>query len=164
MEGITMKQKELARWLRGIVIFGWLGSALLSALIMPALAREAAEANPEFAYLMWPCLGIFWLGMVPVVIALWHAWRIFGEIGRDNSFCEENAIRLRYISLLALADTILCALSAVFLLICNALHPGIFLMLLLIGVIGLGVFVASAALSYLTWKASALKEENDLTI
>ena len=159
-----MKQKELSRWLRVFVVLGWVGCALLSAVIMPMLARDEAAALPEFAYLRWPCLALFWLGMIPVVIALWHGWRIFGEIGRDNSFCEENARRLRAISLLALGDTVLCALSTVFLLVCNALHPGILLMLILIALVGLGVFVASAALSYLTWKAAILKEENDLTV
>ena len=159
-----MKQKELSRWLRCIVVFGWFCCVLLSAVVLPMLAREAAAQAPDFAYLKWPCLALFWIGMAIVAAALWHAWRIFGEVGRDNSFCVENAKRLRWISLLALADTILCALSAVFLLACGALHPGIFLMLLLIVVIGLGMFAASAALSYLTWKATALKEENDLTV
>lgn len=159
-----MKQKELSRWLRAIVVFGWVCCALLSAVVMPLLAREAAVEAPDFAYLRWPCLVIFWIGMVPVALALWHAWGIFTEIGRDNSFCEENARRLRAISLLALADTLLCGLSAIILFVCGALHPGIFLLLVLIAVIGLGMFVASAALSHLTWKAVALKEENDLTI
>ena len=54
--------------------------------------------------------------------------------------------------------------TAIFLLVCNALHPGVLLLLLLITLIGLGLFAASAALSYLTWKAAALKAENDLTI
>ena len=159
-----MKQRELSRWLRGIVVFGWFCCVLLSAVIVPMLAREAAADAPEFSYLMWPCLGLFWLGMILVICALWHAWKIFVQIGRDNSFCEENARRLRVISLLALADTILCAVAAVLLLICGALHPGILVLLILAAVIGLGFFVASAALSYLTWKAAALKEENDLTV
>ena len=159
-----MKQKELSRWLRVFVVFGWAACVLLSAVIMPTVARDTAMDWPEFAHLRWPCLALFWLGMVPVVIALWHGWKIFGQIGRDNSFCEENARRLRMISLLALGDTLLCVIGAVFLLICSALHPSILLALILIALIGLGVFVASAALSYLTWKAAILKEENDLTV
>lgn len=159
-----MKQKELSRWLRAIVVLGWIGCGLLSVVILPVLARDAALDLPEFAHLRWPCLGICWLGMVPVVLALWHAWRIFTEIGRDNSFCVENARRLRCISLLALADCLLCAVSAIFLLASSALHPGILLLLMIAAVIGLGIFAASAALSHLTLKAAVLQDENDLTI
>ena len=159
-----MKQKELARWLRVVVIIGWGTCALLSVFIAPELARDAAEGVPDLAYLMWPCLAIFWIGMVPIALALWHGWKIFGEIGRDNSFCRENARRLRIISLLALADTVLCLLSIVLLFVLNALHPGVFLLMLFIAVVGAGITAAAAALSHLTLKAALLQDENDLTI
>lgn len=159
-----MKQKELSRWLRVVVVIGWIACALLSVVVVPKLATDAATDWPEYAYLAMPCLAIFWLGMVPVVLALWYAWRIFGEIGRDNSFCRENARRLRVISWLALADTVLCVVSMIALLLLNALHPGIFLLMLLIAVIGAGLTVAAAALSHLTLKAAILQEDSDLTI
>ena len=159
-----MKQKEFSRWLRAVVVIGWIAIALLSFLVVPKLATDAAIDLPEFAYLAMPCLAIFWIGMVPVALALWYAWRIFGEIGRDNSFCRENARRLRIISWLALTDTILCVLSMVALLVLNALHPSIFLLMLLIAVIGAGLTVAAAALSHLTLKAALLQEESDLTV
>ncbi len=159
-----MKQKELSRWLRVVVIIGWCTCALLSVFVAPKLAQDAALDIPELAYLEWPCLAIFWLGMAPIVIALWHSWQIFGEIGRDNSFCRENARRLRIISGLALADTVLCLLSIVLLLLLNALHPGVFLLMLLIAVVGAGITAAAAALSHLTLKAAILQDENDLTI
>ena len=159
-----MRQKELSRWLRCVVVIGWIACLLLAGVVVPKLAADAAVDLPEFAYLAMPCLAIFWLGMIPVILALWYAWRIFGEIGRDNSFCRENARRLRIISWLALADTILCVLSMIALLLLNALHPGVFLLMLLIAVIGAGLAVAAAALSHLTLKAALLQEENDLTV
>ncbi len=159
-----MKQKELSRWLRVVVVIGWVACALLSVVVMPKLATDAAMDLPEFSHLAMPCLAIFWLGMVPVVLALWYAWRIFGEIGRDNSFCKENARRLRIISGLALADTMLCIVSILVLLFLGALHPSIFLLMLLIAVIGAGLTVAAAALSHLTLKAAILQEDSDLTI
>lgn len=159
-----MKQKELSRWLRVVVVIGWIACLLLSVVVVPKLATDAALDLPEFAYLAMPCLAIFWLGMIPVILALWYAWKIFGEIGRDNSFCRENARRLRVISWLALADTVLCVLSMVVLIVLNALHPAVFLLMLLIAVIGAGLAVAAAALSHLTLKAALLQEENDLTV
>ena len=159
-----MKQKELSRWLRVVVVIGWIACLLLSVWIMPALARESAEGIPELAYLEWPCLAVFWLGMVPVILALWFGWKIFVEIGRDNSFCRDNARRLHIISALALADTLLCLLSMIILILLNALHPGIFLLMLFIAVAGAGVTAAAAVLSHLTLKAVNLQDENELTI
>lgn len=159
-----MKQKELALWLRAVVVIGWIACALLAFPIAPKLAHDAVTDIPELAYLAWPCLALFWLGLIVVAIALWYGWRIFGEIGRDNSFCRENARRLRVISWLALTDTLLCIVAILALLLLHALHPGVFLLMLLIAVIGAGLTVAAAALSHLTLKAAAIKDENDLTI
>lgn len=159
-----MKQKELSRWLRIVVIIGWCACALLAYPVVPKLAQDAAIDIPELAYLAWPCLAFFWLGIIVVAIALWYGWRIFGEIGRDNSFCRENARRLTVISRLALIDTVLCILAIVVLLVLGALHPGILLLMLLVAVVGAGVTAAAAALSHLTLKAVLLQEENDLTV
>lgn len=159
-----MKQKELARWLRLVVVIGWCTCALLAWPIAPKLARDAAADVPEFAYLAWPCLAFLWLGLIVVAAALWFAWRIFGEIGRDNSFCRQNARRLTVISRLALADTVLCILAIVLLILLGAMHPGILLLMILIAVVGAGITAAAAALSHLTLKAALLQEENDLTV
>lgn len=159
-----MPQKELSRWLRIVVIIGWCACALLAYPVAPKLAQDAAEIAPEFAHLVWPCLAFFWIGIIVVAIALWYGWLIFGEIGRDNSFCRENAHRLRIISRLALMDTVLCILAIVLLLTLGALHPGVLLLAVLLAVVGAGITVAAAALSHLTLKASAMQEENDLTV
>ena len=159
-----MSQKELSRWLRAVVIVGWLGCLLMAIWMMPGLAQDSETAFPEFAYLKWPCLIFFWCALVPVAAALWFAYKIFAEIGRDNSFCRENAIRLRIISRLALADTVACLAAMAALLVLNALHPGVFLLMLAVIVAGAAVTVAAAALSHLTLKAANLQDENDLTI
>ncbi len=159
-----MKQKELSRWLRFAVIIGWVTCALLIWPVAPKLAQDAATDVPELAYLAWPCLAFFWLGLIVVAVALVYAWLIFGEIGRDNSFCRKNAHRLKVISRLALVDTVLCVLAIVLLILLNAMHPGVFLLMLLIAVVGAGMTAAAAALSHLTLKAALLQEENDLTV
>ena len=163
-EVLNMTQKELSRWLRAVVIVGWCGCALMAAWVMPQLAEDVAWEFPELAFLKWPCLVFFWLALAPVVAALAYAYRIFTEIGRDNSFCRENALRLRIISRLALADTVWCMAAMIALLILNVLHPGVFLLMLAVIVFGAAVAVAAAALSHLTLKAASLQDENDLTI
>ncbi len=120
--------------------------------------------EPTLAWLQWPGLICFWAVMVPVVLALWHSLKIFGEIGRDNSFCLENARRLKIISRLALGDTVVCLAGLMFLLCLGAMPPGLFLLLLAVIGMGAAMAVAAAALSHLTRKAAAIQDENDLTI
>ena len=159
-----MSQKELSRWLRAVVIVCWCGCALLGLLLVPALAAETAELNPELAYLKWPCLIFFWCALAVVIAALAYAYRIFAEIGRDNSFCITNARRLRIISHLALGDTVAWLVFMVVLTILAPMHPVVFLLMLAVLIAGTAVAVAAAALSHLTLKAASLQDENDLTI
>lgn len=159
-----MKQAELSRWLKIIVIVAALSCLALCIFIVPQLGRAAVRHYPEYSGYYLPCLIFFWVSALPVFAALIKAWEIFREIGKDNSFCAQNAARLRVISIMALADTIYYIIGAVVLAALNMLHPA--LMIILIGVlfIGFTVMTASAALSHLTQKAASLKDENDLTI
>jgi hypothetical protein len=109
--------------------------------------------------------GLISSGDAPAVIAsLVLAWRIFAEIGRDNSFCEKNALRLRGISRLALLDTVLYILFAVVQACLGQLHPEFIPMYLAVIFVGAAMTITTAALSHLTRKAADLKSENDLTI
>lgn len=159
-----MKQSELSKWLKIIVVVAAVCCIVLGAFLIPELGREEAVATPDLAYLFWPCLIFFWITDIIVLAALWQAWQIFTEIGRDNSFCAENAGRLRNISRLAAADSILYAVFAVVLVALNAMHPGVLLIFAGLVLVGLAVAIAAAALSHLTQKAASLKDENDLTI
>lgn len=158
------KQQRLARCLRALTILGWCGCGVLAFFVAPVTAEESAWMEPTLAWLQWPGLICFWAAMIPVVLALWHAWKIFGEIGRDNSFCLENARRLKIISRLALGDTVACLVGLVLLLCLGAMPPGLFLLLLAVIGMGAAIAVAAAALSHLTRKAAAIQDENDLTI
>lgn len=159
-----MKQTELARWLKLIVITAAVCCAALGGVLVPYIGLEEARATPDLAWLFWPCLAFFWLTELVVLAALYQAWRIFTEIGRDNSFCAENAARLRTVSRLAIADSVLYALGAVVLVCLNAMNPGVLLVFAGIVLVGLAIAAAAAALSHLTQKAASIKDENDLTI
>ena len=159
-----MKQKELSRWLRAIVVVCWVLCAVMGFLVAPWVFRQIAEADPARAWLTWPRLIVFWVALIPVVAALGLGWRIFAEIGRDNSFCLENARRLKIISYLAAGDTLLTLVYSVVLLPMNALYPAQMLLHLAIMFVGVAVAVAAAALSHLTRKAAVIQDENELTI
>ncbi len=159
-----MKQKELSVWLRVVVVLIGAAVLFLGAVFLPALGRDAAEMNPEVEYLFWPCLLFLWATLLPVLASLVLAWLIFAEIGRDNSFCMENARRLRAISILALIDTLLYIVWIVALGMLNVLHPSVLIGSVCIVFMGVGFTVGAAALSHLAQKAASLKDENDLVI
>ncbi len=159
-----MQQKELSRWLQAIVIVCWVLCAVMGFLVAPWVFRQIAEADPARAWLTPARLIVFWVALVPVITALGLGFRIFGEIGRDNSFCPENARRLKIISYLAAGDTFLVLLYSLVLLPMNALYPAQMLLHLGIIFVGVAVTVAAAALSHLTHKAAVLQDESELTI
>ena len=173
-----MGQKELSLLLKIVVAVAAVFLLLVCALFVPLLGHEViwyfeAETTgivAEVARLLGSrTVGIgvevfVWLTAVPGFIALFLAWKIFAEIGRNNSFCTENAKRLRLISRLALLDTVLYMALAVVMFSFGLIHPSVLLVLTAVILFGSAMTIAGAALSHLTQKAADMKADNDLTI
>jgi len=159
-----MKQKELSVWLRVIVILLGLAVLFFAVIVAPEQGDEIIRQNPGPERMLLPCLLFVWVSALPVFAALVLAWLIFAAIGRDNSFCMANALRLRAISILAFADTAFYILGAFVLGLMKLLHPSILIMVICIVFMGLAIAVGTAALSHLTKKAADMKAENDLVI
>ena len=162
-ELVSMKQKELARWMKGIVVLGFLCVLFLDAIWVPELGRDLAWNTPNLKVMFWPCLIYFWISTIPVMVFM-ALVQMATEIGRDNSFCMKNALRLRTCSLLAAADTVYYIIGGVVLLSMNLLHIGIAIIGLGVCAVGAAISVLCAALSHLTRKAADMRSENDLTI
>lgn len=160
-----MKQKELAAALKGIVLLCLLAGVMLCGLLIPSFGRSIAFDNPEVAWMFWPCLIGLWITCLPVLAALGLVWRIATEIGRDNSFCRENAQRLKIICCLAMADTAVYLIGAViFFFLFRGLPPFLLWCFLAVIFVGVAIAVVSAVLSHLIQKAADLKADQDLTI
>ncbi len=161
---LTVKQKELSIWLRVVLGVSAAFILFLSLLLMPKLGQHAVENYPELGYLYWPCLVFFWVTAALVLVFLALVWKIAVEIGRDNSFCYENAKRLRICSNLALCDVILYLIGGCVLGAMNLLQPSLIIAGVVICSIGAAIAVCCAALSHLTRKAADMQSENDLTV
>ena len=173
-----MAQKELSLLLKVVVAVVAVFLLLVCALFVPLLGHEVTwffdSETTGIAAEVTRLLGsravgigtevFIWLTAIPGFIALFLAWRIFAEIGRNNSFCTENAKRLRLISRLALVDTVLYMARAVALFTFGLMHPSVLLVLAAVILFGTAMTVAGAALSHLTQKAADMKADNDLTI
>ena len=132
------------------------------AAIFPSRIREIGLEEPELAWLVTPGIIAISLSAVPIAIALVLFWKICTEIGRDNSFCHQNARWLSGIGVCALIDTGYCAIGTVTLEIIAG--SPIWLLGTAVCMVGLAIALAAFLLSHLVLKAADMKDENDLTI
>lgn len=167
-----MGQKELSLLLRAVVALLAVFLACAIIFFLPPLTREVELfcLDRGMSELLASTLGgcafpaVIALSAVPCFAALWLAFAIFTEIGKNNSFCDKNAKRLCAISHLALLDTAVYILLAVALCLLGMGHPSVVLVLGAVVLFGISMTVACAALSHLTQKAADLKTDSDLTI
>lgn len=162
--GTTMNQKNLSTWLKGILIGAAICGLIVYAGILPFCSYEIVRTNPSYSGYFYPWMIFLWITAIPCYMALVYGWRIFTEIGRDNSFSYENAESLKQISRLALLDTVYFFIGNLIFLFLQMSHPGVVLLSLLVDFVGIAVTIVCAALSHLVYNAAALKEEQSLTI
>lgn len=159
-----MSQKSLSKWLKSIIAGMAACGAIIYLYLVPIWGKDLAEANPELAYCYIPWLVVILISAIPCYWVLYFGWKISTEIGKDNSFSEENASYLKNISILAALDSAYFFTANLVLMILGMNHPGLFLISLLVVFVGIAITVAAAALSHLVKKAADIKKENELTI
>ena len=159
-----MEQKALAKWLKFILIGVGICGLIVYFFVAPSYGRSLVLQYPEFSNRFWPWLIFLWASGIPCYAVLIFGWKIAANIGRDQSFTNENAGYLKWISWLAAGDGIFFFAGNIALLLADKSHPGVALFSLLVIFAGVAVAVAAAALSHLVKKAAALQEQSDLTI
>lgn len=159
-----MKQDAFAKYLKGLVIAMAVLGILLCVFFAPGFGKDIVKANPHLAYLYYPSLLFVYFTTIPVYISLWKAWKIFCNIGKNNSFCFENALGLKHISYLSSVDAFLYVAAAMVLLSMDALGWNALIFIVVIVFMGIAIAIVCSSLSHLVDKAATLKEENDLTI
>jgi MFS family permease len=159
-----MDMKKLARVLQLALI----GAAVLGAAVffwaVPMLGQEIAVMNPEYAVAYWPWQIFLWLCAVPCFLSLVPGWHVFGRLANKNAFCRENGEDMKTIARLAFFDTILFVVGNAVMAGFGWHHPGYMLMALVICGCGALIGVVAQVLGMLVLEATAMREENDLTI
>ena len=159
-----MKQKYLAKWLKLItIVVGVIGILIYFAAI-PILGGDTFNVFPELDFVFWPWIILIWLTSIPFYIALVLFYMICNEIEKDNSFSEKNARLLKYVSLLAICDTVFFFTGNVVYTLLGINRLMIILLSLFVVFVGIVIGVLTASLSHLVLNASELKKENELTI
>ncbi|MGE6752847.1 DUF2975 domain-containing protein [Rossellomorea sp. NPDC071047] len=136
---------------------------ILCVVWLPTMAKHSADLFPEFAYLKWPILVGLYLTAVPFNLALYQAFKLLKCI-EENAFSAKAIESLHRIKLYALLITAIYVSGIVFLLIQNALHPGIAMVGIIISFASVTISIFAAVLQELLRNALKLKAENDFTV
>ncbi|MBQ3879459.1 MAG: DUF2975 domain-containing protein [Oscillospiraceae bacterium] len=169
-----MSQKQCANLLKVVLIAAAIAVTFVYFYLAPMVAKTFLALVPAYAFAYWPWLGFVLISCIPVYIALVEVWAIFTRIGRDRSFCPENADSMRAVAILAGAEALylllgfggmwIWSMHNGFLRGLFQTHPGIFFIFVFLAFAAGMVCALCAALTMLIRKANRLQEENDLTI
>ncbi|WHY87191.1 DUF2975 domain-containing protein [Neobacillus novalis] len=151
-------------WLKGTIFVIGIITLVVSIFFLPGLAKEAAEMNPEYAYLRFPVLVGLYATEIPFFFALYQALKLLNYIERDLAFSELAVFSLGFIKKCAFTIIILYVIGIFMLAIQNALHPGIAIIGIVIVFATLVISLFTAILQELLRSAIELKSENDLTV
>ena len=137
---------------------------LAAFVLLPTLASAMLEEYPAYQKWYWPGLVYCWIVLLPGFAGLWEFWKICVQIGRDDSFSQENARSLFRICLLALTMAALLVAGVATLCLLGMGLPALLIAMLGFAAACALVALLANALSQLVRRAAAIKSENDLTI
>ncbi len=137
---------------------------LLCVFWLPYMARISAEQNPEYAYLRYPVLYGLYITTIPFYLGIFHTFKLLNLISKNTAFTEEACESLRYINRYTVIEIILYFIGMVFLAFNKALHPGIFILGVVIMFACFIISVFALVLKALLSKVIEIKNENDYTI
>ena len=140
-----MRQKELEKWLKIVII-----AVALCGLVVCAVAI--------------PWIGHVLIAPDPQISDMYLGWRVAVNIGKDRSFSLENARHIKLASKIILFDALYFFVVNVCMWRIYVNHPGVILALVFIVFACVVASVVAAVLSHLVVKAADLQEQSDLTI
>jgi len=159
-----MNMKKLGRMLQLFLCAAFVIGVAVFFVAVPMLGQEMATIYPEYAVAYWPWQIFLWLCGVPCFMSLVPGWRVFGRLAKKNAFCRENGEDMKAIARLAFFDTALFVVGNAVMLAFGWHHPGYLLMAAVVALCGAAIGVVAQVLGMLVLEATAMREENDLTI
>src|SRR6187551_2307539 len=109
-------KRSSTAFLQAVVVLVGLG-ALALLLWEPHLEGRNAHATPFEIYFKDPFLAYAYLASIPFFVALYQAFKVLGDIGRDEASSQAIVKSLRIIKSCALAIVGFVALGEVFILL-----------------------------------------------
>lgn len=157
-----MKQKDIAKWMKGICILLAIMGGVFFGWIVPKLVGAIRSLDIHLLY--WPILIYIWGIGIACYVILYYFWRVCNEVQKDNSFSKENAKAFVTISHITLGMAIYLFFGLIFT-VCVGQNYSVMLVMLICAIlISIIISILAACLSHLIRKAYEMREENELTI
>ncbi len=144
------------RALRAVIVLVIAGLLFVQAVILPLLAVDIQEEEPELSGLRWVVVGILIAGLLAAQVALVCVWRLLTMVRRDTVFSRTAFRDVDVIIGCAGAATLLAFTLGLVLAPGEAVPPGV---VVIIGIAGLdcaGIALLVVVLRALLAKAVAL--------
>jgi len=153
-------------FLKIAVIFLGIPILALCIFVLPILARDAAESNSEFAYVLYGIVIVMYLSAIPYFVALYQAFKLLSYIDKNKAFSEISVKSLKNIRNCAIKISGLHLIGLPFFFIFAQLDdaPGVVLVGMLFIFAPMIIAVFAAVLQKLLQEAITIKSENDLTV
>ena len=140
--------------------------AALSVLLLPRIARDAAQSSIRMAYVIYGILILMYISVVPFFAALYQGFRLLGYIDSNKAFSELSLKSIQKIRSCAAAISIIYLFAMPLFYIVAEIDdaPGVILVGMIFVFAPLTVAVFAAILKKLLKNAIDLKNDNELTI
>lgn len=140
--------------------------AALSVLLLPWIARDAAQSSIRMAYVIYGILILMYISVVPFFAALYQGFRLLGYIDSNKAFSELSLKSIQKIRSCAAAISIIYLFAMPLFYIVAEIDdaPGVILVGMIFVFAQLTVAVFAAILKKLLKNAIDLKNDNELTI
>ena len=140
--------------------------AALSVLLLPWIARDAAQSSIRMAYVIYGILILMYISVVPFFAALYQGFRLLGYIDSNKAFSELSLKSIQKIRSCAAAISIIYLFATPLFYIVAEIDdaPGVILVGMIFVFAPLTVTVFAAILKKLLKNAIDLKNDNELTI
>ena len=140
--------------------------AALSVLLLPWIARDAAQSSIRMAYVIYGILILMYISLVPFFAALYQGFRLLGYIDSNKAFSELSLKSIQKIRSCAAAISIIYLFAMPLFYIVAEIDdaPGVILVGMIFVFAPLTVAVFAAILKKLLKNAIDLKNDNELTI
>ena len=91
----------------------------LCIFVLPILAKDAAESNSEFAYVVYGFVIVMYVSAIPYFVALYQAFKLLSYIDKNKAFSELSVKRFKkYKTLCNHNQWFVCNWTAILLYLC----------------------------------------------
>lgn len=148
------------------LIFIGLPVLALAIYLIVMFASIGNQLNPNYAYIIYSLLVIFYLMLVPFYYAIYQAIKLLTLIDKDQSFSIESINALKWIKYSAMVILLLGSIAMPFVYLVAELDdaPGLILFAMIIPFGALIITLLAAILQKVLKNAFEIKTENELTV